>query len=38
VQHFYALFIRPARRLHYLIPLLAPKSVAAPRAPAGRAN
>lgn len=38
VQQFYALFIRPVRRLHYLIPQLAPKSGAASQAPASRAN
>jgi glycosyltransferase involved in cell wall biosynthesis len=33
-QHFYALFIRPVRRLPYLISLLALKPAAAPQAPA----
>ena len=33
IQHFYALFIRPARRLPLLISLLAPKPAAAPQTP-----
>ncbi len=34
IHQFYALFIRPVRRLPHLIPRLAPKTAAAPQAPA----
>jgi glycosyltransferase involved in cell wall biosynthesis len=34
IRQFYALFIRPARRLSHVIPRLAPKTAAAPQAPA----
>lgn len=38
VQHFYGLFIRPMRRLHYLIVPPEPKNAAAPQTPAGGAS
>lgn len=36
LQQFYALFIRPIRHLHYLIPRLGPKNDGTPDAPASR--